>query len=280
MMLAPPSRAVEQLGALLSHHTGQELTESRRWRIETSLRPLLRARNMPSLDALVQALDREPKGPLLSQTLDAMLNHESSFFRDIGVFRSLEQKILPQLAAQSRDKVLRIWCAGCSTGQEAYSLAMMVQRMEIFREWRVTIRATDISEPAINTARQGRYSHMDMQRGLPIGELLRWFEPVGNEWQIADEIRNMVSFHADNLLASNCVPGVFDLILCRNLLFYFPESLRPRARDQLALRARAGTYLVLGAGELLPPHDPLFANCRDMRCTYVAGRLPKAAPTA
>ena len=278
MMIPPPSSAVEQLGALLSHHTGQELTEARRWRIETSLRPLLRARNIASLDALLLALEREPRGALLSETLDAMLNHESSFFRDIGVFRNLEEKILPKLAAQSRDKVLRIWCAGCSTGQEAYSLAMMVRRMEIFRDWRVTIRATDISEPAIVKARQGRYAQMDMQRGLPIGELLRWFEPIGTEWQIADEIRNMVSFYADNLLKSSCVPGVFDLILCRNLLFYFPESLRPRARDQLALRARAGTYLVLGAGELLPPNDPLFANCRDMRCSYVAGRLPKAAP--
>ena len=277
MMIAPPSRAVEQLGALLSHHTGQELTESRRWRIETSLRPLLRARNIASLDALLLALEREPRGALLSETLDAMLNHESSFFRDIGVFRNLEEKILPQLAAQSREKVLRIWCAGCSTGQEAYSLAMMVRRMEILRGWRVTIRATDISEPAIMTAQQGRYSRMDMQRGLPIGELLRWFEPVGADWQIADEIRNMVSFHADNLLTSSCVPGVFDLILCRNLLFYFPERLRPRARDQLALRARAGSYLVLGAGELLPGQDALFTNCRDMSCVYVAGRLPKAA---
>lgn len=274
MMSGPPSsRAVERLADLLSRSTGQALSESRRWRIETSLRPLMRERNIASLDALLIALDSDPGGALMAQTIDAMLNHESSFFRDIGVFTAIEEKVLPRIREQARDKVLRIWCAGSSTGQEAYSIAMMIKRMgEVWDGWRVTIQASDVSAVAIEKARRGRYPQMDMQRGLPINDLLRWFSPVGEEWQIADEIRDMIHFQVDNLLDTRRVSGSFDLILCRNVLFYFPEDKRGIACDQLARHARQGTYLVLGAGEMLAGGNAAFSNCRELSCIYVADR--------
>jgi len=271
MMMPPPGRAIHRLGELLSHHTGQALSESRRWRIETSLRPLMRERNLPSLDALVEALDRDTGGALLAQTIDAMLNHESSFFRDAAVFQAIEQKVLPALRAQSSEKVLRIWCAGCSTGQEAYSLAMLIKRMApAWDGWRISIHATDVSPLAIERARSGRFAQIDMQRGLPINDLLRWFRPVGDDWQIADEIREMVRFQIDNLLEPRKLSGPYDLILCRNVLFYFPEDKRRAACDQIARYARQGSHLVLGAGEMLTGGNNPFSNCRALSCVYIA----------
>ena len=278
-MMAPPSRAIQRLGDLLAHHTGQTLSESRRWRIETSLRPLMRERGLVSLDGLVAAIERDPGGVLLIETLDAMLNHESSFFRDFAVFQAIEQTVLPRLQAQARDKTLRIWCAGCSTGQEAYSLAMMLRRMEpVWDGWRISIVATDVSDIAIEKARRGCYPQMDMQRGLQINDLLRWFRPVGDDWQIADEIRDVVSFYTDNILEPRKVSGLFDLILCRNMLFYFSEDMRQKACDALARHARPGTHLVLGAGEMLAGGNSPFANCRELSCIYVADK-PATLPT-
>lgn len=268
-----PERSAEKLCQLLSDMTGQTVSEGRRWRIESSLRPLLRARNFESLDVLIAAIERDPGGPLAEQAVDAMLNHESSFFRDVGVFRTIEQSVLPRIREGARDKLLRIWCAGASTGQEAYSLAMMLKRMgPIWDDWRINIHATDVSPVAIETARRGRYAQMDMQRGLPISELLRWFTAVDNDWQLSDEIREMVSFSADNLLDPRRVSGLFDLILCRNVLFYFPEDKKRDACAQLARFARPGSYLVLGAGEMLAGLDTRFVPCRDLNCVYIADR--------
>lgn len=266
-------QTIARLGDLLASRTGQTLTEARRWRIETSLRPLLRARGLPSLDALLVALDADPDGRLTRQAIDAMLNHESSFFRDHAVFEAIEHQVLPRIRDQAREKVLRIWSAGCSTGQEAYSLAMMIRRMgDMWDGWRINILGTDVSEISIATARRGCYAQMDMQRGLPVNDLLRWFRPLGEDWQIAEEIRAMVSFQADNLLDTSRVSGLFDLILCRNLLFYFPEDKRRLAQDQLARHARPGTFLVLGAGEMLAGGNNAFTNCRELSCIYVAER--------
>jgi chemotaxis protein methyltransferase CheR len=273
VMIAPPSRAIQRLGELLASHTGQALSESRRWRIETSLRPLMRERGLVSLDALLAAIERDPAGPLMIETIDAMLNHESSFFRDINVFRAIEEKVLPRLRDEAQGKTLRIWCAGCSTGQEAYSIAMMLKRMgPVWDGWRLTILATDVSPVAIEKARSGRYAQMDMQRGLPINDLLRWFRPVEDDWQIAGEIREMISFQTDYLLDARRATGAFDLILCRNVLFYFPEAHRQQACDQLARHARPGSYLVLGAGEMLAGGNAAFSNCRELNCIYIADR--------
>ncbi|MBN8829572.1 MAG: protein-glutamate O-methyltransferase CheR [Sphingomonadales bacterium] len=264
-------RSIERLSELLSRRTGQLLSESRRWHIETSLRPLLREQGLPSLDALLFAVERDPNGPLMRQTIDAMLNHESSFFRDIAVFQAIERTLLPRLHGELREKMLRIWCAGCSTGQEAYSLAMIIKRMgAMWDGWRISIQATDVSEIAIEKARRGVYSQMDMQRGLPINDLLRWFAPVGADWQIADEIREMVHFQADNLLEPRRISGTFDLILCRNVLFYFPEDKRRIARDQFARHTRAGSYVILGAGEMMSCSNGIFTSSRNLSCAYVA----------
>ncbi len=275
------SRAVDTLARLLEKHTGQQLTEARRWRVETSLRPLLRDHGLYTIDDLVNVLGRDPNGPLFEQTLDLMLNHESSFFRDLNVFQSLENAILPALReATASKKQLRIWCAGCSTGKEAYSIAMTLKHMgDMWDGWRISILGTDVSPLAIEEAKRGRYTQMEMQRGLAINDLLRWFTPEGEHWQIRDELREMVSFHTDNLLDPRVVSGEFDLILCRNVLFYFPEEKRRCAFTRLARHVRQGSYLVLGAGETLVGHDTCFSPCRDHRCIYVCDAPARCAQT-
>lgn len=268
----PPIRAADFLAALLEKHTGQRLGEGRRWRIETLLRPLLRARALNSLEELVAALGPHPTGPLLDQTIDLMLNHESSFFRDLSVFESIETAILPLLRERASRRQLRIWSAGCATGMEAYSIAMMLKRMgSVWDGWQVTIVGTDVSPPAIAAAKRGRYSQMEVQRGLGVNDLLRWFTPIANEWQINAEIRDMVFYHADNVLEPRAVSGTFDLILCRNLLFYFHEEKRQLACKQIARHARPGTYLVVGASETLVGQESGFSACRPHRCIYVSG---------
>lgn len=263
----------EKLGRLLRERTGQIISEGRRWRIESTLRPLLRARNLASLDALIAAIERDPAGPLATEAVEAMLNHESSFFRDIGVFGTIRQAILPRIRDAARDKQLRIWCAGASTGQEAYSLAMLIKRMgAAWDGWRIDIHATDVSPAAIETARRGRYAQMDMQRGLPVDELLRWFTEVEGQWQLAGELREMVTFSVDNLLDPRRVTGHYDLILCRNVLLYFPEEGKQAAYARLAQFARPGTYLVMGAGEMPSGPDSRFVPCRDLNCIYIADR--------
>lgn len=270
------NRAVDTLARLLEKHTGQQLTEARRWRVETSLRPLLRTHGLHSMDDLVNVLGRAPSGELFNQTIDLMLNHESSFFRDLNVFQSLETAILPKIRENATEKKLRIWCAGCSTGKEAYSVAMAIKHMgDVWNGWRISIHGTDVSPIAIDEAKGGRYTQMEMQRGLGINDLLRFFTPDGDHWQISNELREMVSFHADNLLEPRTVSGDYDLILCRNVLFYFPEDKRRIATSQIARHAHTGTYLVLGAGETLVGQDTCFTPCRDHRCVYVcdtAGR--------
>lgn len=266
------SRAVDTLARMLEKHTGQQLSEARRWRVETSLRPLLRIHGLHSLDELVNALSLAPAGALFDQTIDLMLNHESSFFRDLAVFQALETAILPKLRDESGKKVLRIWCAGCSTGKEAYSIAMLLKKMGDFWDgWRISILGTDVSPIAIEEAKRGLYTQMEMQRGLAISDLLRWFTSVGDKWQIHDEIREMVSFQTDNLLEPRAASGEFDLIMCRNVLFYFQDATRHTAIARIARHARKGSYLVLGAGETLVGRDSCFAPCPKLPCIYTSG---------
>jgi chemotaxis protein methyltransferase CheR len=269
MTMQTHNRAVDTLARLLEKHTGQLLTEARRWRVETSLRPLLRDNGLRSLDDLVAVLGRSPSGALFDQTIDLMLNHESSFFRDLAVFQGIEKTILPQLREQATEKRLRIWCAGCSTGKEAYSVAMALKHMgDVWDGWRISILGTDVSPIAIAEARRGRYAQMEMQRGLAISDLLRWFTPVGESWQIGDEIRQMVNFQPDNLLQPRTVSGDFDLILCRNVLFYFQDEKRKTAFSQIVRHSHRGTFLILGAGETLVGQETCFAPYPNVGSAY------------
>jgi chemotaxis protein methyltransferase CheR len=263
------------LAALLEARAGHALSPDRMWRIETVLHPILRERGYPSLEALVVALASEADRNLVDQVVDALINHETYFFRDYEQFCDIERVALEQVR-QKRDRrrSLSIWSVGCSTGQEPYSLAMaMAERPDRWAGWEVSILATDISPSVIKTAKAGRYSHFEIQRGLPTRSMLHWFESDGSDWLLRGEIRDKVRFAEHNLLSDSLPPGPFDLILCRNMLFYLTPEHRARAVTRLADALAPDGLFMLGAFETMLAQGGPFVPEPAARGFYRVGSV-------
>ena len=239
------------LAGLLEARTGQQLTMSRRWRIETALAALLRERGIPTLDELITILvmGREPS--LATQVVEALLNNETYFFRDRAPFDLLARAALPKLAQRRQQaKRLTIWSAGCSTGQEAYSLAMLFAEDPVkWAGWTIDILGTDVGEGVIKRARDGIYSQFEVQRGLGITQMIRWFEECDNGWRAVEPLRRMVRFQVQNLLEQPPHPGMFDIVLCRNVLLYLNAERRAQVFDRIANAMAPDGWLMMGAGE-------------------------------
>ncbi|MFL0672714.1 MAG: CheR family methyltransferase [Erythrobacter sp.] len=262
--MEPSPAALQIIADLLTMHTGQELTESRRWRVGTALAGLFREHRISNVDQLVCLLDQQPGGQpshtLTRQVVEALLNNETYFFRDKPTFDQLPQSILPELARRrAHTRRLSIWSAGCSTGQEVYSLAMLfAEQRERWDGWTIEILGTDVSHRAIAAARAGRYSQFEVQRGLSVTQMLNHFAETGGGWQISDEARSLARFQQHNIL--DHVPGrkSFDLILCRNVLLYFNQQTRAHTFIRLAEALANDGYLMLGAGETVAGQTDLF----------------------
>jgi chemotaxis protein methyltransferase CheR len=255
---------------LLKQHTGQDLAAGRHWRIETALKPLLRDRAFPSLESLAASLSDRKDARLAEAVVDALLNNETFFFRDRAAFLELiEGCIVTLAAARSQDRRLRIWCAGCSTGQEAYSLAMgFVEAGDRWRDWTIDILGTDISASAIERAANGVYSQFEIQRGLPTRQMLQWFTPEQEEWRATPALRRMVRFKRHNLLDPAPFEGAADVILCRNVLLYFGAAERAAVFERLARAIAPDGILMLGAGETVLGNSDLFASDKRNRGFY------------
>jgi chemotaxis protein methyltransferase CheR len=219
------------LAGLLEARTGQQLTMSRRWRIETALQSVMRSRGIDSLDQLVGTLVGRHEPALADEVVESLLNNETFFFRDRAAFDLLLGPAFARLErARARERKLAIWCAGCSTGQEAYSLAMhFAERKSRFAGWTIDIIGTDVSRSAVERARGGVYSQFEVQRGLPVVQMIRWFgELPGSAWRISDELQRSVRFQVHSLVEPPPHPGRFDIILCRNVLQIGRASCRER----------------------------------------------------
>jgi chemotaxis protein methyltransferase CheR len=239
------------LAGLLEARTGQQLTLSRRWRIETALSALLRERGIATLDELITILVMGKEPSLSEKVVEALLNNETYFFRDRAPFDVLQRHALPQLA-QRRDKSkrLRIWSAGCSTGQEVYSLSMLfIEEAEKWRGWTIDILGTDVSTSCIDRARNGTYSQFEVQRGLGINQMIKWFEETPNGWRAVETLRKPVRFQVHNLLEPAPHPGDFDIVLCRNVLLYLSPEKKALAFERIAGAMAEDGWLMLGAGE-------------------------------
>lgn len=244
--------------------------------METALKPVMRANGVADMDELAAKLIAHRDGKLEEAVINALLNNESSFFRDLQIFDMLNRQILPSFHATRKDRVLRVWSAGCSTGQEAYSLAIQLRNdIASWRGWRIEILATDVSTAAIDQARSGVFTQMDVQRGLAVGDLIKWFEPVGDEWHASPELRRMIEFRTDNLFHPQAPSGHYDLLLCRNVLLYFTPEKRQEVLRLLARHSHAGSVLLLGAGETVIGHSEDFAPHPEFRGGY--GRKPSEA---
>ncbi|MGP7795113.1 CheR family methyltransferase [Sphingomonas sp. CLY1604] len=262
---APSQVALNVFGALLEARTGQQISSYRSWRVDTALKPLLRERGLDTLDQLVALLLDGQDAGIGDQIVDALLNGETSFFRDAPVFDMVVQAIE---AAEAQGRRARIWCAGCSTGQEPLSLAMLfAERAEAGRPM-PEIVATDVSDAAVVRARAGKYSQFEIQRGLPIRRMMRWFESDGADWAARPELTRLVSVRRHNLVADRPLAGQFDVLLCRNVLLYLSAGTKAQVFDRFAGAVRPGGILVLGAGETVIGQTTAFEPSRALRGFY------------
>lgn len=258
------------LAGLLEAKTGQQLTMSRRWRLETALSQLLRERGIASIDELITILvmGREPS--LSTRVVEALLNNETYFFRDRTPFDLLKAGALPELCRRREtSKTIRIWSAGCSAGQEVYSLAMMfAEDPSRWAGWTIDILGTDVSETMVSRARTGAYTQFEVQRGLGVQQMIRWFEEGADGWRAVEALRKSLRFQVHNILEPAPHPGKFDLILCRNVLLYLNDSMRRKAFDRLSSALAPDGWLMLGAGETVIGQAPSLEADRDMRGLY------------
>lgn len=263
-------RATAILTAALEARTGQQLSPNRAWRLETTLKPLLRDLGLETIEDLASAAQRSPQ--ISGQVADALLNQESSFFRDAAVL-DLVADATDAMRAQEPSRRLRVWSAACSFGQEPLSLAMLfAERQPEPCAVLPDIVATDVSDAALIRARSGRYSQFEIQRGLAVHRMLRWFDTQGETWVAKPDLVRRIAFRKLNLVADAMPTGRFDVILCRNVLLYLNPALRGQVLDRLATVIRPGGLLVLGAGETVIGQTETFRPSKRYRGLYEPGR--------
>jgi chemotaxis protein methyltransferase CheR len=238
------------LQAFLLQQTGMVLWAEKRSFANLRLNSLLAETSFRSVRELIEAL-RKGDGELSPRVAAALTINETFFFRDARPFEQLDQVVLPRLLqSRAEQRSLRIWCAAVASGQEAYSVAMVVARHAArMRGWRVSILGTDVSREMIEKARSGRYSHFEVQRGLPIGDLIANFSKVGDSWEISPELRGMVEFRVHNLLHDMRGFGEFDVILLRNVLIYFDMKVKVNVLARVAGHLAPGGCVLLGSAE-------------------------------
>lgn len=262
---------LDYLAALMRARSGVVLRGDGAYLAQSRLAPLARREGAGSVEVLVAALRDGAEERLLQAAVEAMAVADTAFFRDRGVFDALREQILPQLAATRPDGLLHVWSAGCSTGQEAYSLAMLADPAERKTGGaRLDIVATDLSQRALEKAHSGLYTQFEVQRGLPIRTLLKTFEKSDDMWRVSERLRRTVRWRRLNLIEDRRSVRPFDIILCRNVIGYFDPETRNRVLDQMAQALAPDGYLVLGAGETAStgawaPADPVLRIFRPDR---------------
>jgi chemotaxis protein methyltransferase CheR len=268
MEVSPISHRI--IADLLFARTGQQLNESRRWRIGSALSGVFRERGISNLDQLVCLLADPGEKSLAQEVVEALLNNETYFYRDRIMFDQLAEEVLPRLAqARAASRRLSIWSAGCSTGQEALSLAMMfAEQKERWNGWRIEIVGTDISTRAIETAKSGYYTQFEIQRGLGVTQMLAWFDETPKGWRPRPELRKPLRFERRNLLDEPPRSGEFDLVLCRNVLLYFDRRTRAKAFERIAEAIAPEGWLMLGAGETVVGQTELLAPAACLTGLY------------
>jgi chemotaxis protein methyltransferase CheR len=239
------------IAALLKERSGLIITSDKGYLLETRLGPIVRERSLASLSALMDALRQPGSDALKNQVVDAMTTNETSFFRDSHPFDTLRKSVIPGLIERrAGSRALRIWSAACSTGQEPYSLAMILKDyFPILGGWKIEIIATDISPSVLERARSGVYSTFEVQRGMPIQMLVRHFDQLGETWRIKDDLRRNITFRPANLLGDMAALGTFDIVLCRNVLIYFDQPTKTRIMHAIARRIATDGALLLGGAE-------------------------------
>ena len=274
-------RPLQRLGRVLRRRAGLELARSKSYLIESRLTPVARAHGFTTVGDLIHRLSTAGAGEALATDMvEAMLNNETFFFRDNLPFDMIQTSVLSRLrAARASTRRIRIWSAASSTGQEAYSIAMMLaEDQDRWAGWTFEIVGTDLSRRAIERAIAGRYSQFEVQRGLSVHRLMRHFEKVGEYWELKPAIRAMVRFQRMNLNDPWPFGGLFDIILCRNVLMYLGHDRKVDILARMARQLVPDGQLVLGAAETVLGISDRFKPDWQNRGLYVPAAAATPAP--
>jgi len=270
------------LRKLLRERSGLVLAAEKQYLAESRLLPVARRNGMTTIDELIDRMKGKAAISLTTQVVEAMTTNETFFFRDKLPFDHFRDTIMPALiAARAREKRIRIWCTAASTGQEPYSLAMMLKGMgAAISGFRIDMVATDLSSDILEKAKAGIYTQFEVQRGLPVQLLVKYFDQVGESWQLAPELRGMVHFRPINLLNDFAALGTFDVVFCRNVLIYFDQDTKAAVLDRIARQMPDDGYLVLGAAETVIGLTSAFKPLADKRGLYVPAVRTKRSTRA
>ncbi len=269
------------LRRLLHQRSGLSLSPEKRYLADSRLGILCRRRDIADIATLIQKLRPGNDAALEHAVIEAMTTNETLFFRDHTPFDLFRDVILPErIAANAATRSLRIWCAAVSTGQEAYSLAMILDAMAPrLSGWKIQIVGTDISSEVLERARAGLYSHFEIQRGLPIQMLLKHFSQEGDRWRISERLRAMVDLRQHNLLEPNGHLGQFDIIFCRNVLIYFDVQTKAQVLEALSPRLAPQGAMFLGAAETVIGISTTVLPDRQHRGVYRGQNCIHAQPS-
>jgi chemotaxis protein methyltransferase CheR len=248
--------------------SGIVLGEAKRYLIETRLRSVARVADIPSLHNLCRQLSTHNQ-QLETLVIDALTTNETSWFRDKKPFDALQNEILPAIhQKKGNNKVLQIWSAACSTGQEPYGMAITLLESGLFRDWLIRIVATDISQRVLEQAREGRYSQLEVTRGMPIRTLIKYFSQVGEIWKIKQEVQKMVTFKEHRLQDDPTSLGTFDLVFCRNVLIYFDVETKGLIFNRLHNAMTTDGLLALGGSETTLNVTDKFETVKIEQATF------------
>jgi len=270
------------LSKLIKDRSGLTLTKDKAYLLESRLLPVARKWNLKSLDELVMRLRTRSEAGLVRDVVEAMTTNESFFFRDIKPFDQFKQVVLPfLLQARGTTRNIKVWSAACSSGQEPYTLSMMLkeERQKLIG-WNVDILATDLSTEILAKAQAGLYSQFEVQRGLPIQLLVKYFKQAGDRWQIDSAIREMVRYRPFNLLDDLSGLGQFDVIFCRNVLIYFDQPTKQMVLERMARQLAPDGFLYLGGAETVVGITDKFQPMANHRGIYHHANPAAAARVA
>lgn len=258
------------LSSMLEDRTGQTLLPNRHFRIQSSLQPIMREHGIPDINTLVSVIISAGNHDLETACLEAILNNETCFFRDQANFALLTGPVLDSIREKrEKERKIRIWSSACSYGQEALSLAISIaENHQKWAGWDIEIIATDVSNHALNRAKKGLYNQFEIQRGLPIGLLLKYFKQIDENWQVENIILNKIKYRHFNMVDDSRLMGKFDLILCRNMLMYFGEKNKKQAFLNLEQAINPHGYIMLGASETVMGYSDNLEACSDFRGFY------------
>ena len=270
----------EYLRKLLKERSGLDLSADKQYLVESRLVPLARRVGLTDIPELVKKIKGGGADALITEVVEVMTTNETFFFRDKIPFDHMRETILPALMqARANRRALRIWSAACSTGQEPYSIAMLLKEADkMLAGWRIEIVATDLSQSVLEKSKAGLFSQFEVQRGLPIQMLIKHFMQVGELWQLNADIRGMVQHRQLNLLQDFSQLGTFDVIFCRNVLIYFDQDTKAAIFERLAKQLEPDGVLMLGAAESVVGITDAFKPYPEKRGLYRPNPARSARP--